>query len=1375
MKQKLYLKWIGSLKAKMLPVVIVLLMAVTFTNQALAQTVLISPTGNGGFESGTTFAANGWTVANAASGNSWAVGTAAVSAGARGAYISNNSGTSNNYTNFGLFSSASRTVHFYRDVTFPAGQTSITLSFKWRCAGEAGADYIKVSLAATSVVPTSGTDIAAGNQIAGPYAGQGSAFQTVTLTIPASNAGTTKRLIFTWINNNNIVGTNPAGAFDEISLTSCAPPVVTASNNGPVCAGDNITLTATGGGTYAWTGPNGFTSTSATPTVSSMNSSKIGTYTVTVTSGGCSASATTALNFNPAPTGTPSFTPSNVCSGAQVNLNSNAVVDFGGLNTADFAIPDNNTTGVSSSIVAPGSGMNANQVTSVKININHTFDGDLDIFLVAPNGSQIELSTDNGAGGDNYTNTIFKTGFPSITGGSAPFTGTYAPEQAFSSLTGTAHGTWQLVVKDDAGVDTGTLLDWTLQIHATSGITYSWSSNTSGFTANTSTASDFPTATSLYSMLGTYAGCSSTLSVNVPVLDLPVINASSNEPVCENGDLFLISSGGSIYSWSGPGFVSSQQNPTLNGITTSNAGNYTVTVTDAFGCSNSQTLSVAVNEVPDITVTSQTNITCNGGTDGELIVTATGGSGFYLYSDGVNANFDGIFSGLSAGSHSITATDGFSCESSVSASLTEPDPTTIAAAGSDFSLCDGVSSVLNANTAIVGTGSWSVVTGSAIFTDPNNPLSGISNIGPGVNTVRWTIDNGICGSNFDDVDITRNELPVAQITGSTTICSGQSATLTVSFTGAGPWTYSYTNGLNSFGPFTTSNNPEIITVAPVVSRTYVVSSVSDINCNGTVSGSAEVTVNVGPPGSSIATSSIVAPTAACAGNVVNVSCNSVPNVNGYTWSVPAGTLINGEPGPVTTATPNATLTLGPLPGNSSGWLVCVFASNACAATNQKCFYIRGTLSMPSPVSGSDVACANTTASYSVLPVTGAETYSWTGTGGINVISGNGTTGVTVSFDPGFTQGTLCVSAGLNCGYNGVSRCFTIKNTTALLGQMSGPFALCPGQTNQVFSVPPVNGASAYNWTVPSHISIVSGQGTPTLTVNVGNNFNLGQLCVAVVSNCGVVSSTRCKTLSTTSPATPGNISGAANGVCGQTVTYSVASIPGVTGYNWTLPVGAFFASANGNNSVDVTFGNNFTTGQVCVTAENSCGTSTSRCLSVKGIPSNPNSISGPASVCANESGLMFSVAPVSGSNGYIWTVPAGANIIAGQNTTSIIVDWGTASGQVTVRAINDCGTSGTRTALVNVGCRMASNASAQFNVYPNPASDVATVSFEAGAETKVQIVLSDLSGRVVTEMNTTAQKGHNSVALDLSTTPKGVYLVKVYGIDNQSYARLTVQ
>ncbi|MBL0341995.1 MAG: proprotein convertase P-domain-containing protein [Bacteroidetes bacterium] len=101
--------------------------------------------------------------------------------------------------------------------------------------------------------------------------------------------------------------------------------------------------------------------------------------------------------------------------------------------------------------------------------------------MKAPNGSQIELSTDNGGTGNNYTNTVFVTGSPAITGGSAPFTGNYAPEQSFNSLTGSANGSWNLVVKDDAGSDVGTLLDWTISMISSTGVIYSWSSVPSGF------------------------------------------------------------------------------------------------------------------------------------------------------------------------------------------------------------------------------------------------------------------------------------------------------------------------------------------------------------------------------------------------------------------------------------------------------------------------------------------------------------------------------------------------------------------------------------------------------------------------------------------------------------------------------------------------------------------------------------------------------------------------------------------------------------------------------------------------------------------------------------------------------------------------------
>ncbi len=77
-------------------------------------------------------------------------------------------------------------------------------------------------------------------------------------------------------------------------------PTVTASNNGPLCVNQPLNLTATGttGGTYLWTGPNSFSSTSQNPSIASVTSSDFGVYTVTITVNSCTASATTNVTMN---------------------------------------------------------------------------------------------------------------------------------------------------------------------------------------------------------------------------------------------------------------------------------------------------------------------------------------------------------------------------------------------------------------------------------------------------------------------------------------------------------------------------------------------------------------------------------------------------------------------------------------------------------------------------------------------------------------------------------------------------------------------------------------------------------------------------------------------------------------------------------------------------------------------------------------------------------------------------------------------------------------------------------------------------------------------------------------------------------------------
>ena len=105
---------------------------------------------------------------------------------------------------------------------------------------------------------------------------------------------------------------------------------------------------------------------------------------------------------------------------------------------------------------------------NVTISIQHDWNNDLDISLISPSGTVIELSTDNGNDGENdYTNTVFdQEAGASITSGSSPFTGTFIPEGDLSSLYGEmSGGDWTLSVDDDFGFeDGGQILIFTLEL-----------------------------------------------------------------------------------------------------------------------------------------------------------------------------------------------------------------------------------------------------------------------------------------------------------------------------------------------------------------------------------------------------------------------------------------------------------------------------------------------------------------------------------------------------------------------------------------------------------------------------------------------------------------------------------------------------------------------------------------------------------------------------------------------------------------------------------------------------------------------------------------------------------------------------------------------
>jgi subtilisin-like proprotein convertase family protein len=104
---------------------------------------------------------------------------------------------------------------------------------------------------------------------------------------------------------------------------------------------------------------------------------------------------------------------------------------------------------------------------NVVLNITHSFDTDLDVYLIAPNGTEVKLFSGVGGGGKNFTNTILddEAGKPikGVKDTSAPFTGSYRPEGSLAVLDGLdAQGTWKLKINDVAPLDSGSLNSWSL-------------------------------------------------------------------------------------------------------------------------------------------------------------------------------------------------------------------------------------------------------------------------------------------------------------------------------------------------------------------------------------------------------------------------------------------------------------------------------------------------------------------------------------------------------------------------------------------------------------------------------------------------------------------------------------------------------------------------------------------------------------------------------------------------------------------------------------------------------------------------------------------------------------------------------------------------
>jgi gliding motility-associated-like protein len=604
---------------------------------------------------------------------------------------------------------------------------------------------------------------------------------TVSLTATSAMAG---KYILTVVN---------AGGCQDTASTKVVVntlPAVTAVNNGPVCSGKPLILT--GGpasmASYLWTGPNSFTSTLQSPTVSLTSTTAMaGDYTLTVTnSTGCQSLANTTVVVNQIPIVTAANN-GPVCVGSPLNLTGGPA----GMATYSWSGPNGFTS--------------TSQSPTVSASATTAMAGTYTLTVTNLNGCQGTLTT-----------TVTVNALP------VPTALNNGPVCVGSPL---------ILAGGPLGMTT-----------------YSWA-GPDGFTSNVQSPTVSLTATE--AMAGTYTltvtnsnGCLNSVSTVVIVNAVPVATAANNGPVCSEKPLILTGgpAGMTTYAWTGPnGFTSNLQSPTVSLVSTAAmAGTYSLTVTNNIGCKGIANTTVVINQTPVATaansgpvcVGSPLNLT--GGPAGMTTYSWAGPNGFTsgLMSPTVSAS---ATLGM-AGVYTLKVTNASDCPDTATTRVyvyTVP----VSNAGAGGTECD-LNFALNAIPS-VGIGTWTMVTGpgTAVFTpNANSPSATVTVSAYGTYTFRWTETNVTCISS-SVVTVNFYQQPLANAGTGGDECDLNYVLNAVPSIGIGTWTMTSGTGTAIFTPG--ANSPS----ATVVVSEYGTKEFTWIEANGQCADTSVVTVN----------------------------------------------------------------------------------------------------------------------------------------------------------------------------------------------------------------------------------------------------------------------------------------------------------------------------------------------------------------------------------------------------------------------------------------------------------------------------------------------------------------------------------------------------
>ncbi|MCC6460614.1 MAG: SprB repeat-containing protein, partial [Saprospiraceae bacterium] len=464
-------------------------------------------------------------------------------------------------------------------------------------------------------------------------------------------------------------------ATKTVTVNSLPPAAI--SGPGEICLGASATLTASGGGTYAW-------NTGLTTAAISVSPAITTTYTVTVTSAaGCTKTATKTVIVNSLPD--PAISgPSATCAGTTITLTASGGGTYSwstGVTTTSI-----NVTPVSSTsyTVTVTNSKNCTDTAVKSVTVNPLPNAAISGPSAICSGSSATLTA---SGGGTYA---WNTGssLASITVNPVANTTYTVTVTGANGCTKTATAT--VAVNGLPTLSTVPTNSTCGQANGSINLTVSGGTNPYAYAWTGGSTIQDPTglAAGTYTVTVTDAnGCTKTTSATVNNTNGPSLSTSVVNVLCNGastGSIDLVVTGGTspfTYDWSNDGAETPDNDP--QDLSSLAAGAYTVTVTDANGCT--ATTSATISQPTAITASAtSTPVTCNGGANGTITLTVSGGTPGYTYVWTGGSTSQNL-SGLAAGTYTVTVTDANGCTKTTSATVAQPTAITASATATPVS------------------------------------------------------------------------------------------------------------------------------------------------------------------------------------------------------------------------------------------------------------------------------------------------------------------------------------------------------------------------------------------------------------------------------------------------------------------------------------------------------------------------------------------------------------------------------------------------------------------------------------------------------------------------------------------------------------------